>query len=77
MTSVPGVEAAAAISQLPLGDPSSGQPFTIEDRSFEPGERPSADYRAISRSYFETLRIPVRQDAVSRKTIATVERWSS
>ena len=30
MTSVPGVEAAAAISQLPLGDPSSGQPFTIE-----------------------------------------------
>ena len=61
MASVPGVEAAAAISQLPLGDPSSGQPFTIEGRTFAPGERPAADYRAISPNYFDTLRIPVRQ----------------
>ena len=61
MASVPGVEAAAAISQLPLGDPSSGQPFTIEGRTFAPGERPNADYRAISPTYFETLRIPVRR----------------
>jgi putative ABC transport system permease protein len=64
MTSVPGVEAAAAISQLPLGDPSSGQPFTIEGRTFESGERPNADYRAVSPAYFDTLRIPVRQGRV-------------
>jgi putative ABC transport system permease protein len=61
MSSVPGVEAVAAISQLPLGDPSSGQPFTVEGHSFAPGERPNADYRAVSPSYFDTLRIPVRQ----------------
>ena len=61
MSSVPGVEAVAAISQLPLGDPSSGQPFTIEGRTFAPGERPNADYRAVSHSYFDTLRIPVRK----------------
>jgi putative ABC transport system permease protein len=61
MASVPGVEAAAAISQLPLGDPASGQAFTIEGRTFAAGERPNADYRAISPSYFDTLRIPVRQ----------------
>ena len=55
MAAVPGVEAAAAISQLPLGDPASGQPFTIEGRTFAPGERPSADYRAISPNYFPAL----------------------
>ena len=61
MAAVPGVESAAAISQLPLGDPASGQRFTIEGRDFAPDERPQMQYRAVSPSYFDTLRIPVRQ----------------
>jgi putative ABC transport system permease protein len=59
MARVPGVAAAAAISQLPLGDPASGQPFTIDGRSFAPSQRPNAQYRAVSPSYFETMRIPL------------------
>jgi putative ABC transport system permease protein len=59
MASIPGVESVAAISQLPLGDPTSGQPFTIEGREVVPGDRPSAAYRVVSASYFGTLRIPI------------------
>jgi len=59
LTSMPGVEAAAAISQLPLGDPSSTQPIDIEGRTEAPAQRPSAAYRTVSPNYFETLRIPL------------------
>ena len=58
---VPGVDAVAAISQLPLGDPASGQPFTIEGRTFAPSERPNLDYRAVSPSYFDAMRVPLRR----------------
>jgi len=59
MATIGGVESAAAVSQLPLGDPASGQPFTIEGRTFAPSERPNADYRAVSPSYFGTMRVPL------------------
>jgi putative ABC transport system permease protein len=58
---VPGVEQVAAISSLPLGDPASGQPFTIDGRTFAPSQRPNFDYRAISASYLDTMRIPLRR----------------
>jgi putative ABC transport system permease protein len=57
MATISGVESVAAVSQLPLGDPASGQPFVIEGRTFAPGERPAAAYRAVSASYFSTMRI--------------------
>ena len=59
LAAMPGVESAAAISQLPLGDPSSTQPFDIEGRAIAPADRPSPAYRAISSGYFRTLRIPL------------------
>jgi putative ABC transport system permease protein len=59
MASIPGVESVAAISQLPLGDPSSAQQFEIEGRPVAKADRPSASYRAVSPSYFQTLRIPI------------------
>jgi len=58
---VPGVEQVAAISSLPLGDPASGQPFTIDGRTFAPSQRPNFDYRAISASYLDAMRIPLRR----------------
>ena len=61
LATMPGVESAAAISQLPLGDPSSTQPFEIEGRPVAPTDRPTAGYRAVSASYFGTLRIPLRR----------------
>jgi putative ABC transport system permease protein len=59
LASIPGVESVAAISQLPLGDPSSTQPFDAASVPVAPADRPSAAYRAVSPSYFQTLRIPI------------------
>jgi putative ABC transport system permease protein len=57
LSAMPGVEAAAAISQLPLGDPTSNQPVEIEGRPVAPADRPSVAYRTVSANYFRTLRI--------------------
>jgi putative ABC transport system permease protein len=59
IAALPGVEAVAAVSQLPLGDPSSAQTFDIDGHVAPPGDRPSAAYRAISPGYFAALRIPM------------------
>jgi putative ABC transport system permease protein len=59
LAALPGVESAAAISQLPLGDPSSTQAIDIEGRTAAPGQRPSPSYRTVSTNYFGTLRIPM------------------
>jgi putative ABC transport system permease protein len=59
MATLPGIEGAAAVSQLPLSDPSSEGSFDIEGRVTTPGERPSAGYRVVSPNYFELLRIPI------------------
>jgi putative ABC transport system permease protein len=72
MAAIPGVDSVAAVSQLPLGDPSSTQAFNIEGRAIEPGERPTAGYRTISPNYFATLHIPmVRGRAFSDDDRAT------
>jgi putative ABC transport system permease protein len=56
---IPGVDSVAAISQVPISDPSSTQFFEAEDRPTAPGDRPAAGYRAVSASYFATMRIPI------------------
>jgi putative ABC transport system permease protein len=59
MAGIPGVESVASVSQLPMGDPATGQPFEVEGQLVAPSDRPSAAYRAVSASYFATLRIPI------------------
>ncbi len=59
MAGIPGVESVASVSQLPMGDPATGQPFEVEGQPVAPSDRPSAAYRAVSASYFATLRIPI------------------
>jgi putative ABC transport system permease protein len=55
--SVPGVEAAALIYPLPMGGTSTANTFVIEGRPEPaPGEKPSANYRAISPDYFRVMR---------------------
>ncbi len=59
IATVPGVDAVATVSHLPLGDPSSTLRFEIEGRPFGADEVPTTAYRAISPSYFDVLKIPL------------------
>ena len=59
IASVPGIESVAAISQLPMGDPSSNLRFEIDGQPFSAEGSPSTAYRAISRSYFDVMKIPL------------------
>jgi putative ABC transport system permease protein len=58
----PGVISAAAITPLPLGGDSIATRFTVEGRPAPaPGQRPRAEYRAVTAGYLETMRIPLRK----------------
>jgi len=58
---LPGVEAAGAVSQLPLGGADNWMPFSIEGRPAPaPGREPYAAFRVATPEYFEALRIPLR-----------------
>jgi len=58
----PGVQSAAAISDLPLAMQLSGTAFIAEGQTIEPGELPPMLwYTVASEDYFATLDIPVRQ----------------
>ncbi|MBA3438908.1 MAG: ABC transporter permease [Pyrinomonadaceae bacterium] len=59
---LPGVSAAGAVSQIPLGFDDSDTYFSVEGRPKpEPGKRPFADFRVISADYFGAMRIPLRK----------------
>ncbi len=59
---LPGVESAAAISQLPFGGRTMQLNFKLEGQPATSGKNlPLADYRVITPSLLETLRIPLRE----------------
>jgi predicted permease len=61
LLSVPGVTAVGAVSRLPLMGSNLGAAVSIEGQS-TPGEQgPEVEYRVATPSYFETMRIPLRQ----------------
>lgn len=60
---VPGVSAAAGITFLPMGteDPRPARDIFVQGRpAGQPGERPQAEFYAITPDYFATLEIPFR-----------------
>ena len=58
---LPGVESAAAGTNLPLFDATMSVPFNLEDAPpVSVAQRPGVSYAAVSPSYFETLHIPIR-----------------
>jgi putative ABC transport system permease protein len=59
----PGVVSAAAVTELPLGgDASIATRFTVEGRPAPaPGQKPRAEYHAVTAGYFETMRIPLKK----------------
>jgi predicted permease len=62
LRAVPGVSAASGVAYLGMGrEPRSPRDFFIQGRpEGRPGERPQAEYHAITSDYFKTLEIPVR-----------------
>jgi predicted permease len=62
LRAVPGVSAASGVAYLGMGrEPRSPRDFYIQGRpEGRPGERPQAEYHAITADYFKTLQIPLR-----------------
>jgi predicted permease len=62
LRNVPGVSAASGVAYLGMGrEPRSPRDVYIQGRpEGRPGERPQAEYHAITADYFKTLEIPVR-----------------
>jgi putative ABC transport system permease protein len=57
---VPGVTAAGAISDLPLGGSSSGVPYTVEGQPVPEGASfQVVSERAVTPGYFDVMRIPL------------------
>jgi putative ABC transport system permease protein len=57
---LPGVQVAAAVSTVPLGDGDLIFSIVLEDHPPAPqGEEPSANWYAISPDYFQAMRIPL------------------
>jgi putative ABC transport system permease protein len=56
----PGVDSAAVIDDLPMGDGGSHQPVSIEDQPVVPmADQPEVDVRLISPGYLRTMRVPL------------------
>jgi len=56
----PGVDSAAVIDDLPMGNGGSHQPFSIEGQPVVPmADQPEVDVRLISPGYLHTMRVPL------------------
>jgi putative ABC transport system permease protein len=77
---LPGVQAAAAIDNLPLDGGGPEQAIVVDDRLAEaPALRPSVSVRLATPGYFQTMRIPLaagrdfgRRDTVGRTPVVIV-----
>lgn len=57
---LPGVDGAAAVSDLPLGDGGTNGDTRIEGKTFPPDSQPIAEKLIVSADYFRVMRIPLR-----------------
>ncbi|MDQ3517641.1 MAG: FtsX-like permease family protein, partial [Gemmatimonadota bacterium] len=56
---VPGVTNVAAVSNIPLSGSTNNSSFQVEGQPVVLGEVPAASQRAVTATYFETMRIPL------------------
>jgi putative ABC transport system permease protein len=56
---LPGVEAAGAISMLPIAQTGTNGPVRVPERVIKPEESPLAEMRVVSGGYFKAVGIPV------------------
>jgi len=78
--SIPGVDAAGAVSHLPLGGADNWMPFRVIGRPDpEAGQEPYAPFRVATPKYFETLQIPLRRgrffDERDARQSMPIVRW--
>ena len=77
---LPGVQAAGAVSHLPLGGAENWMPFRIPGRPEPgPGQEPYAPFRVATPHYFTALGIPLRRgrlfnDGDARQSVPLI-RW--
>ncbi len=60
VASLPEVKSAGLISILPMSGGRFDGPFSIEGRPFDPARLSSADYRAISPEFFDTMQVRLK-----------------
>ncbi|HZJ42511.1 MAG TPA: ABC transporter permease [Pyrinomonadaceae bacterium] len=56
---LPGVEAAAVISHLPVEEQGFNGNVTVEGKTYPPNESPLVEYRMVSRDYLKAANIPL------------------
>ncbi|HWZ33467.1 MAG TPA: ABC transporter permease [Bryobacteraceae bacterium] len=56
-----GVEAAGAITELPLSGQMNDRSFRVEGRSYPPHQDDDANYRRVAGNYFRAMNIPLLQ----------------
>jgi putative ABC transport system permease protein len=61
VSSLPGVQSAGMINQLPLGGGRSDRTFVIKGRPVSPETAPDEEYRVVYGDYFQALRIPLER----------------
>jgi putative ABC transport system permease protein len=59
LKSLPGVEGAGAISELPLSGQFNDNPFTVEGRVYAAGQLDDADLRQTTPGFLNALRVPL------------------
>jgi putative ABC transport system permease protein len=71
LAGVPGVQAVAVTSALPLSGPENLRQITVEGRPRpQPGQEILADYRVVSASYFTVMGTPLVAGAPLRPTLS-------
>jgi putative ABC transport system permease protein len=56
---LPGVESAAAVSELPLSDQPNDRLFRVQGREYLPNQTDDANYRKVEGDYLRTMGIPL------------------
>jgi putative ABC transport system permease protein len=60
VSALPGVEGAASVNDIPLGDGGTNGGVQIEGKNFPPDSEPIAEKLIVSAGYFRIMRIPLR-----------------
>ncbi|HTG14979.1 MAG TPA: ABC transporter permease [Blastocatellia bacterium] len=79
VAALPGVEGAASVSNIPLGDGGTNGGVQIEGKNFPPESEPIAEKLIVSAGYFRIMRIPLRsgryfdeRDAAGNQQVAII-----
>jgi putative ABC transport system permease protein len=79
VSALPGVEGAASVNDIPLGDGGTNGGVQIEGKNFPPDSEPIAEKLIVSAGYFRIMRIPLRsgryfdeRDAAESQQVAVI-----